>query len=81
MGTPDENRESGQTSMPEDSEPGNAGDDIDLFEAPPYAEPHDSELFKRWRRLQHERGVRSFFLAILVFGGLALLYIILTAQT
>jgi len=49
----------------------------DPYEVPPYPVSRDSDDYRNWRRLQHQRGMRNLVVALLVFGGLAIIYTLL----
>lgn len=46
------------------------------LEMPHYDVSRDSKEYREWRETQHRHGIRNLVLSLLVFGGLAVLYLI-----
>ena len=50
------------------------------LQMPAYDVSRDSKEFKNWRQTQYQHGKRNLLLALLVFGGLALIYWLATTK-
>lgn len=65
---------SSATQTREDAEKIVTREEPNPLQMPPYDIPRDSVEYKNWRQAQYHHGIRNLLLALLVFGGLGLLY-------